>query len=416
MSTAIRTSFLVVLPSFAMLGAVGCMGRGGLEDVSDQVAGNEPAPEDMAGDSSAPLVAAVRQYFHHLDQHWVQDDDHVPPGLPLTDEARAEFVRKVGTIAETHELLAEHGIAVDTYDDEVSLVGEPTFASDSRSSTAQFTIERTREFQHAKFDHPQRVTVSDPYVVNFVRSQESSGLGRWLISSIATLPVPPDDTGSPVPPGPALGTPASADVPASFQFEPKAGISLRMKGALQTAVVDDPLAGLDYAEMAAYAKQWTVDNTINPEYPNTDNNCQNLVSQALFAGGWPEVEANVLQYTDDSKWDGHIALAFGSILQETLTWRTTTHWMTFATNSGRVKWMPELFQAALGDVIQTDWDPNGMADGKVDHAMIVTSWDEVWGPHISQQSHPRNDIALVLSMQLAEEEGKTRIVWYLART
>lgn len=416
MSTATRVSIFVVLSHLVLSGVVGCTGIDAVEGTRDDVAAGEPLGADVSGASSSPLVADVRQYFHHLDHRWVLDDDHVPPGLPLTDEVRAQFARKLGTIADTRRVLTEHGIDVSEFDDDVSLVDAPTFDPDGRAASARFTVQRIREFQHAKFDQPQRVTVSDDYIVNFVRSQDSTGLGRWLISAIATSPVPPDDAGTGAPPIAAVGTPASAAIPSTFQFAPKAGVSLRTKGALQTAVVDGPLEGLDYAKMAAYAILWSTNETINPEYPNLGNNCQNFVSQALFFGGWPEVEANVLQVDDVSKWDGHIAFTNGTPNQETHTWRVTSDWMEFATDSGRVQWMPNLFDAALGDVIQTDWDPNDKPNGSVDHAMIVSSWDEVWGPHISQQSKFRNDIPLVLEMQIAAESGKTDIVWYLART
>jgi hypothetical protein len=47
--------------------------------------------------------------------------------------------------------------------------------------------------------------------------------------------------------------------------------------------------------------------------------------------------------------------------------------------------------------------------------MIVTGWD-VLGPHITQNSPHRQDIPLWLSMWYAQQDGKTKIVWYGWRT
>jgi hypothetical protein len=377
---------------------------------------------DATDNSPAPLIAAVRQYYHHLDQHWVKDFDHVPPGLPLTDKARADFVRKVGTIADTRKGLAQHGISVRKYDDDVALVGTPTFAADRRSATARFTVKRTREFGHAKFVSSQSTALSDQYIVGFVRSRRATGLGRWLIDSMTTPPVPRDDAGATVPPGPAVGAPASAQIPDVFNPPPKNGISMRTTGALRVAVPGAPPEGLDYGKMADYARQWsghyfgTEGDAYNPDYPQYGNNCQNFVSQALFAGGWPEVQASPFQVEDDSKWDGHVDPWEVDLYRTTITWRATSHWMTFATSTGRVRWLPNLWDALPGDVIQTDWDPNDTPDGTVDHAMIVSGWDEVFGPYISQNSPHRQNIPLWLSMQYAQEQGKNHIIWYVART
>jgi hypothetical protein len=66
--------------------------------------------------------------------------------------------------------------------------------------------------------------------------------------------------------------------------------------------------------------------------------------------------------------------------------------------------------------LQTDWDPNNSPDGTVDHAMMVSGWDEVFGPYISQNTPHRQNIPLWLSMRYAQEQGKNNIIWYVART
>jgi hypothetical protein len=91
----------------------------------------------------------------------------------LTDEVRAEFARKIGTIADTRTVLTEHGIDVNKFDDDVSLVEEPTFDPDGRAASARFTVQRTREFQHAKDVRPRAGT----YVENAPSPWPSAGCG-----------------------------------------------------------------------------------------------------------------------------------------------------------------------------------------------------------------------------------------------
>jgi hypothetical protein len=260
--------------------------------------------------------------------------------------------------------------------------------------------------------------------VTYVRSKAGGhGLGRWLIDAM-TVPEPPrDDAGAQVPPDPATGQPpADPRMPDAFPAVAKRGVTVRREGRMLHAEATPALDGLNYQAMADYAKKWSGKDTNgndlynDDEYPRQGNNCMNFVSQSLFAGNWPEVQANSFQVENDSKWDGHIDPWIVDLYRTTITWRATSHWMKFATDTGRVQWMPYLSDAALGDVIQTDWDPNNIPDGTVDHAMIVTDWDDVNGPYISQNSPHRQNIPLWLSMQHAQEEGKNDIVWYLART
>jgi hypothetical protein len=50
------------------------------------------------------------------------------------------------------------------------------------------------------------------------------------------------------------------------------------------------------------------------------------------------------------------------------SWTAAENWYWFAKKSHRTKLMSSVWDAAVGDVIQADWNH----DGKIDHTMIVT--------------------------------------------
>jgi hypothetical protein len=379
-------------------------------------------------DTHAPLVAAVRQYFHHLDHHWTKGA-HTPPGLPVTPAGRAEFEAKAGVIDEWRTMYGDRDIEAVRYDDDVAIATRPEFGADRRSATASFQVERSKRLDHASYSSARDITSVETYVVTFTRSRTERGLGRWLISSMQAPDVPPDYAGEPLP---ATGEPSNAEIPDTFTPPGKSGvITERSAPNLRIQHGAEPLQlGLDYQAMADYAKIWSgfdfvwsfwsqayvrEDRHNEDEYPTYDNNCINFVSQALYAGGWEETTTSSDDVENDDHWAGHID-AWTDLYTTTRTWRATSYWQKFATNKGRVSRLDSIWDAALGDVLLADWDPNNTPDGATDHAMIVTGWDSVMGPYISQNSPHRQNIPLSESLERAQEQGKDDIDWYAYRT
>ena len=79
--------------------------------------------------------------------------------------------------------------------------------------------------------------------------------------------------------------------------------------------------------------------------------------------------------------------------------------------NGSYGYLDNIWNATAGDLLYVDWDPDGKADGDIDHVMVVTS-NEGGEPGISQKTPNRSDIPLSESIRNAMKQGKSDIVWY----
>ena len=200
----------------------------------------------------------------------------------------------------------------------------------------------------------------------------------------------------------------------------------------------------DVQKMVAYAKLWTspeknppeykpdgtpnpdyagADGIMNPAYPQLKVNCTNFASQALAAGGWKIVPSQtpmpVALATDNDVWTPNAVGKKGLIPSH--TWAAARNFYAYVTNKGNYHPLPLIDGIAQpGDLILVDWDPNGKADGELDHTMIVTGtaslefakgnnkhakFAKTMTPRISQKTVNRHNIPLYESMQYAVENG-----------
>lgn len=145
----------------------------------------------------------------------------------------------------------------------------------------------------------------------------------------------------------------------------------------------------------------------NDTYPYYGNNCANFASQVLDAGGWYRTGGGSWQQNDNSKWTYNLAGYKGA----TRTWYSARYLHRFASNTGTYEWLDNIWKARAGDLLFTDWDPNGKPDGDIDHVMVVSGVSKFGEPRISQKSSSRNNIMLSTSIALAKKQGKTT-TWY----
>lgn len=196
----------------------------------------------------------------------------------------------------------------------------------------------------------------------------------------------------------------------------------------------------DVQKMTDYALHWTSaevnagnkdpdKDVINPEYDNLEGtNCANFASQSLVAGGWKTTSGFVLA-NDDKSWSPK---SIGKSVKRipTHTWSAAQNLHDYALAHGSYHVVGKTDGLTdRGDLIFVDWDPNGKADGTIDHVMVVTgqkSFSEIRGlqgaspaitsktPTISQKSPNRHDLPLVESMRLmnAAHGGKADMKWY----
>jgi len=177
---------------------------------------------------------------------------------------------------------------------------------------------------------------------------------------------------------------------------------------LATAASSRKEPNVDTIKFITYALKWTQGSAMNSAYPSYSNNCANFASQVLDNAGWSYAQGNSLQVSDTSVWTPNLRGVAGA----SRTWSAARYLYTFAKNSGAYTTLSDKYKATPGDLLFVDWDPNGKADGTIDHVMVVTGSAGTNMPRISQKSPNRHNIPLSTSITLAKQQGKTKITWH----
>ncbi|TSI12791.1 amidase domain-containing protein [Brevibacterium aurantiacum] len=164
---------------------------------------------------------------------------------------------------------------------------------------------------------------------------------------------------------------------------------------------------LDRKKVVAKAKQWSKSTKMSTNFPKFKNNCANLASQSLRAGGW--------QYRKSANPRDLRTWAPKNLVGKTTrTWSQASSLHMFVALTGK-KQRKDIWSTKPGDLIFADWGPNKYADGKIDHVMIVTGSTtdkyRTW-PRISQQSNPRYNIPLSDQVNRQYRAGVRKIKWY----
>jgi hypothetical protein len=257
-------------------------------------------------------------------------------------------------------------------------------------------VERTKLFYPSR---PKGAPEAEEYALardlDFVR-----GNGGWLLSATtideaadALLPVTEfwDDgavTTTTLPPGLQ---------PSSTERLPVSREARSSKMVPETAVA---LGSYNYAAMVTYAVAYW--DTYNSSYRAYDNDCTNFISQIMSAGGWTYVGSGIFDRTNNGKW------FYGSWTSTTsYTWAGAENWYWFATGSMRTTVIPNIWNLALADVLQADWDANG----NINHSMFVTSLDITGEVYLTY--HSVDTFAKKLSTLLAQNSSAW---WYGHRT
>ncbi|MGO0605824.1 amidase domain-containing protein [Brevibacterium linens] len=165
---------------------------------------------------------------------------------------------------------------------------------------------------------------------------------------------------------------------------------------------------LDRNKVVAKAKQWSKSTKMSPNFPKFKNNCANLASQSLRAGGWQYRKSS--NHLDFRTWAPKNLIG-----KPTRTWSQASALHSFVALTGKGQ-RKDIWTTKPGDLIFADWGPNKYADGKIDHVMIVTgSLTDKRGhkwPRISQQSNPRYNVPLSDQVDRQYRAGVRKIKWY----
>ncbi|MCB5166974.1 amidase domain-containing protein [Streptomyces bambusae] len=129
-------------------------------------------------------------------------------------------------------------------------------------------------------------------------------------------------------------------------------------------------AGYNYGAMAAYADRYVFNyNSYYRTFSDRGGDCTNFVSQALRAGGWK-----------DAGWPyAHTGTWWYVQSGQTPSWINVNRWADFATYSGRVYGLSNVWYQGVGDVMQMDFE--GGTDK--DHTMMVTYKDSGGQPYFT---------------------------------
>ena len=207
---------------------------------------------------------------------------------------------------------------------------------------------------------------------------------------------------------------------------------------MQTVANEDKQPNPNVRKMVEYALHWT-SPAVNPDpdvdvmderFRRFDVNCTNFASQALLAGGWKQMDSKKSgmkeQVRDPDAWSPSVTPPL-ILRQPTHTWSAAQNLYGYAKKHSNYHDLPlGAHTAQTGDLIFVDWDPDGKADGELDHTMIVTgvkkfrrhgvntSFALTQTPMISQKTKNRHHITLYESFEFAKDGGKKleNTKWY----
>jgi len=336
--------------------------------------GADKAPTDAA-------TASVKAFFADANAEWTAPV--VGNGLGV-----ARVSGGSSRVANLRKAVEESGLTVVSADTRTDLLSLRTVSGQLTASTMVSVAFQWKDTQSGKLTAG---SMSDEHVTKLT----ADGLTVLSDTTIdPTVGVKDDGVAVPMPGSAKASTVRVRNAgPKVKQTKQAAGFTAMAAG----------MEGLSYADMAAYAKKWSVSATINPAFPTLDNNCANFVSQVLHAGGW-NYRGGYVPATL-TNWTPNLTGPAGS----SYTWGAAKYLYVFVHVTGQKGYLGNIWNAGIGDLLFTDWDPNKKADGTIDHTMVVSGYSGQ--PYISQQTPNRNNIPLSLSISLAASQGRT-VVWY----
>lgn len=339
-----------------------------------------------------------QQYFKTVNSAWVEKSSPTDIENNVASDALGTTTLLTTRLSERQQErqeLAKDGIQFSSSDTKTQ-VNSIKINDDIATVRATVSVRLTQS--NPASDAPSESSYTDEHVLTYRKQQNT-----WKLESDIVVAPPSDTADIQELPLKTTNISQSATERSVKASEVKPKQALNSADAITTSIP----SGLNYQAMANYAIKWA--GNYNPDYPKYDNDCTNFVSQALRAGNWPIVDAHPWNYKDTDKWDDYTGFTGPSY-----TWRVSNYLLAFSVS--RTNWLDNIWNGGIGDLLFTDWDPNGKADGTVDHVMMVTHRDSKGMVYISQHTSSRIDIPLTLSIKLAKEQGHTKIVWYGRRT
>ena len=266
-------------------------------------------------------------------------------------EATSLFAAENVAINELHdrrEVLYDNDVWYTDYENEITLID-----AEFVGNTAILTVE-----EYTKLDYGQTDEDGPDYTawrVERVFTFERTDSGWTLISQELLNDNAPAPSNEPT--GVSKNTMVTAFARAeqlSEKSESDAAVRMMNEQLTSNTRSGGTYSGEDAAD---YAIEWWDDR--NPDYRSFDADCTNFVSQAMYAGGWTQVEG---LYLNASAW-------WYNALNQSRSWINVSYWHDFANvYSGRTYILNNPKNLYVGDVLQADFEN----DNSKDHTMIVT--------------------------------------------
>lgn len=386
-----------------------------------------PIPASAADDtlSNAAALATINSYLNGVDATW-ESETKAPGTIALTAQSgrsgtkqpllqRSELLERIGIwkeagldVKDTHT--EQVPVTVTTTGNRIELVSSVQTTWDVVDQDGVADEPFSAEFRKIVLTRTNSsaawVVVEDALLPDDYFDDEDSQTTLRTPASSPETETNPDDTvvddGDPITELEPLGEGASEEKPAEGSSEDGwliPPVLTPYKGKVQVNQKK-----LNRSKVVAKAKQWSKSTKMSPNFPKFKNNCANLASQSLRAGGW--------QYrTSANPQDLRTWTPKNLIGKTTRTWAQASSLHMFVSLTGK-RQRKNIWSTKPGDLIFADWGPKGYADGKIDHVMIVTGYTKDKRPRISQQSNPRYNIPLDDQVTRQYKAGVRKIKWY----
>ncbi|MEV0321010.1 amidase domain-containing protein [Streptomyces sp. NPDC050658] len=367
------------------------------------------------------VMQVVKEYFIERDKGWLNPQPALVRDGELDHGSTAEQPRRaardVARIAQ--ETRRERGLQAKKV-----LTG---FADDNdvrtRGNTATVTVS-TGTFLAWNNEKLGTSEVGDSYKVK-LRHQKDG----WQVTHVAAAPIPSTEGND----GPVIDV--DDEVPAARSLAAEEAEKKKQKK--RSAAEPQPRAAGTYNREKAsnYASYWSGEwlwseglgeyvysgGNYNPDYEKYDNDCANLASQALHAGGWPKKPGSgwFQDPADPAVWSDNIS----GIRGPAYNWTKASWLHSYSIESARgVPWRSgspadteDIWLLQPGDLLFADWDPDGHYDGNVDHAMFISDTYTELGftePAYSQHTPHRKNLPLSIGIKMAVQEQHRSVIYH----
>jgi hypothetical protein len=344
------------------------------------------------------VLRLVHDYFVARDKGWLSPQQSRAAIAALEDdgdalaEQPAELAAGIARIAD--ETADEQGLRAKEV--KTGLTKDPRVEIRGHTATVTATAGTFITWNN---DDLGASTLGDTYQVTLEREKQT-----WRITKVAYAPIPSTEDNASTMSQPDAAQAATGPAPTDGPVQTLETKTYDRSAAAAYANYWSQLHSVPWH--TEYGTEWVVQEPYNPDYLRLDNDCTNFASQTLHAGGWPK--ANGADPDDLNNWTDDLWGPYGPSTTWSVAYRLWRYAIDDKRGERKGTWPSQenedIWKLQPGDLLFADWDPDGKADGKIDHAMVITgSYTELGftEPTYSQHSPVRNNLPLSIGIKIA---------------